>query len=116
MLENKINELYKIVKKFEEENNSKTTIIIFDKGEHSQTLAVSSECLDGLRPFDAILKFIKYMKSNDENILRGIGSILPIHTDDENMNKLRESFDEGIKYMNSCELFDNTLTNVYVLI
>ena len=118
-MENNIQRLYNLIKKFETENNSKTTAVLFDI-DHSKgwyRLMVSSECLDNLCPYDAILKIIKYIKENDSTIYYDLKfNILTVHTDDESMHKIRESFDEGVRYFNEAELFYDTLTNVYVMI
>lgn len=111
--------LYNLIKKFETDNNSKTTAILFDNDNSKgwYRLAISSECLDKLNPYDATLKVIKYLKENDPTIYPDIPfNIITVHTDDESIHKVRESFDEGMRYFNKAELFYDTLTNVYVMI
>ena len=111
--------LYKLIKNFETDNNSTTTAILFDN-ENSKgwyRLAISSDCLDKLDPYDATLKVIKYLKENDPTIYPDIPfNIIPVHTEDETIHRVRESFEEGIRYFNKAELFYDTLTNVYVMI
>ena len=118
-MKNNIQRLYDLIKKFEIDNNSKTTAVLCDN-EHLKgwyRLLVSSECLDDLSPYDSILELVKYLKENDPTLYSDLRfNILTVHTEDESMNKVRESFDEGVKYFNKAELFYDTLTNVYIMI
>jgi hypothetical protein len=118
-MENNIQRLYNLIKKFETDNNSKTTAVLFDndylKGWYR--LMVSSECLDDLSPYESILELVKYIKENDPTLYHNLlFNISTVHTEDESMHKVRESFDEGVRYLNKAELFYNTLTNVYIMI
>lgn len=118
-MENNIQRLYNLIKKFEIDNNSKTTAVLFDNDRLKDwhRLMISSECLDDLCPYDSILKFVKYIKENDSTLYRDLlFNIHPVHTEDESMHKVRESFDEGVRYFNEMELFYDTITNVYIML
>mgnify|MGYP003300828084 CR=1 FL=1 len=69
-MDNKIERLYNLIKKFETDNNSKTTAVLFDNDNSKgwYRLMIASECLDELSPFDATLKVVKYLKENDPTI------------------------------------------------
>lgn len=118
-MENNIQRLYNLIKKFEIDNSSKTTAVLFDNDclKDHYRLMISSECLDDLNPYDSILEIIKHIKENDPTIYHDLHfTILTVHTEDESMHRVRESFDEGVRYFNKAELFYDTLTNVYVMI
>lgn len=118
-MENNIQRLYELIKKFETDNNSKTTAVLFDNDHLKgwRRLMVSSECLDDLSPYDSILELVKYIKENDQTLYRDLlFNISTVHTGDENIHKVRESFDEGVRYFNKVDLFYDTLTNVYIMI
>ena len=88
-------------------NNSKTTAILFDNEDSKgwYRLAISSECLDKLSPFKATLKVVKYLKENDPTLYHDIHfNIITVHSEDESIHKVRESFDEGVRYFNKAEL------------
>ena len=112
-----IGRLYSIIKQFEEDNNSKTTAILFNEDSDWYRLMISSECLDKLNPFESILEVVKYIKSHDSKLICDLDfNITTVHSEDESIYKVRESFDEGVRYFNKAELFYNTLTDVYVMI
>ena len=118
-MENNIQRLYDLIKKFETDNNSKTTAVLFDNDylKGWRRLMVSSECLDDLSPYDSILELVKYIKENDPTIHQDLlFNISTVHTGDESIHKVRESFDEGVRYFNEMELFYDTITNVYLMI
>lgn len=118
-MENNIQRLYDLIKKFDTDNNSKTTAVLFDNDYSNgwHRLMVSSECLDDLSPYDSILEVVKYIKENDPTLYHDLHfNISTVHTDDESMHKVRESFDEGVRYFNKMELFYDTITNVYVML
>ena len=118
-MENNIQRLYNLIKKFEIDNSSKTTAVLFDNDclKDHYRLMISSECLDDLNPYDSILEIIKHIKENDPTIYHDLHfTILTVHTEDDSMHKIRESFDEGVRHFDKAELFYDTLTNVYIML
>ena len=111
-----IGRLYSVTKKFEEENNSKTTAVLFNKKGDEYKLMFASECLDDLSPYDSILEVVKYIKANEESLLRDLYfSIMTVHTEDESIMEIRETCIEGVKYMKTAELFYDELSEVYIM-
>lgn len=116
---NNVNRIYKVIKKFENEKDSKTKAVLFNPNTMNNyyRLMISSECLDKLNPYDSTLEVIKYIKSNDPEIVKDLFlAITPVHTDDETMKILNLNYKKGVSYIDKLEMFDKTLSEVYVMI
>ena len=81
------------------------------------TIAVSSEWLDELDPFQSTFVVVDFLKENNSEILKKVDAVITVHTEDESMKRLINIVNQKeATYLENVRFFGTTISKIEIIL